>query len=171
MGYKAVWNVLEEMLIEFRKKELMIPPSIMEDLKSAKTVMLMMTEGTRAESLQKIEQYLLNVESYLVSEGQKKLGFDYVEGWLRRIDKAGREIDDEKHGEMRFIPGLSRQKKWIRVTSSNELPVEKLKSIAEKMSIFVKVQKDGSLLALGEEQSIKDFVKKLALNQKAKAPK
>ncbi|HJW97815.1 MAG TPA: DUF2096 family protein, partial [Candidatus Bathyarchaeia archaeon] len=67
MGYMAVWNVLEEMLIEFRKKELAIPPSIMEDLKSAKTVMLMMTEGKRAESLQKVEQYLLNVESYLVS--------------------------------------------------------------------------------------------------------
>lgn len=171
MGYMAVWNVLEEMLIEFRKKELAIPPSIMEDLKSAKTVMLMMTEGKRAESLQKVEQYLLNVESYLVSEGQKKIGFDYIDGWLRRIDKAGREIDDEKHGEIRFIPGLSRQKKWIRVTSSNELPVEKLKSIAEKMSLSVRVQKDGSLLAFGEEQSIKDFVKKLALNHKRKASK
>ena len=171
MGYTAVWNVLEEMLIELRKKELSMPPSIMEDLKSAKTVLLMMTEGTRAESLQKIEQYLLNVESYLVSEGQKKFGFRYIDGWLKRIDKAGREIDDEKQGEIRFIPGLSRQKKWIRVTSSDELPVEKLKTIAEKMSLSVKVQKDGSLLAFGEEQSIKDFVKKLALNQKAKASK
>jgi len=38
MGYTAVWKVLEEMLIELRKKELPIPPSIMEDLKTAKTV-------------------------------------------------------------------------------------------------------------------------------------
>jgi hypothetical protein len=39
------------------------------------------------------------------------------------------------------------------------------------MSLSVRVQKDGSLLVFGEEQSIKDFVRKLALNHKAKAPK
>jgi hypothetical protein len=168
MGYIAVWNILEEMLTELRRKKLTIPPSIMEDLKSAKTVTLMTAEENRAENLQKIEQYLLNVESYLVSEGQKKLGFEYIDGWLKRIDNASRETDDEEHRETRFIPGLPRQQKWIRITSSNDLPAEELKTLAEKMGLSIRIQKDGSFLAAGEEQRIKDFVKKLALNHKKK---
>ena len=171
MGYTAVWKVLEEMLIALRKKELPIPPSIMEDLKTAKTLTRMLTEDNRAENIQKVEQYLLSVESYLVSEGQKKFGFEYVDGWLKRIDKASRETSDEEQEEIRFIPGLPRQQKWIRVASTNELPVEKLKAMAEKTNVSYKIQKDGSVLVFGEEQSIKDFVKRITLKHKTKPGK
>lgn len=170
MGYAAVWKVLEEMLIELRRKELTIPPSIMEDLKSAKTVTRMLTDDNRAENVEKIERYLLNVESFLVSEAQRKFGLEYADLWLKRIDKANR-ICDEEQKTTRFIPGVPRQQKWIRVTSSEELPIEKLKEMVEEMSISYKVQKDGSLLVLGEEKSIKDFVKKMALKYKAKVKK
>ncbi len=171
MGYASVWKVLEEMLIESRQRELPIPPSIMDDLKSAKTVIRMLTDDNLAENIQRIEQYLLNVESYLVSEGQKKFGQDYVDKWLIRIDKASRETHDEEPKRTRFVPGIPRQQKWIRVASSKELPVERLKTMAEKMNICCEVQKDGSLLAFGEEQKIKDFVKKMALKYKAKTEK
>jgi len=171
MGYTAVWKVLEEMLVELRKKELPIPPSLMEDLKTAKTVLRMLTEDNRAENIQKVEQYLLNVESYLVSEGQKKFGFEYVDGWLKRIDKASRETSDREQEEIRFIPGLPRQLKWIRVASTNELPVEQLKAMAEKTNATYRLQKDGSVLVFGEEQSIKDFVKKITLKHKTKPGK
>jgi hypothetical protein len=60
----------------------------------------MLTEDNRAENIQKIEQYLLNVESYLVSEEQKKFGFEYADGWLRRIDKASRGASDEEQKEI-----------------------------------------------------------------------
>lgn len=171
MGYTSVWKVLEEMLIEMRQKELPIPSAIMDDLKSAKTVIRMLGEDNRAENIEKIERYLLNVESYLMSEGQKKFGQDYVDKWLNRIDKASREIHDEEQNEKRFIPGVPRQQKWIRVASSKELPIEKLEAMTEKMNISYRVQKDGSMLVFGEEQSIKDFVKKIALKYKAKAEK
>jgi hypothetical protein len=170
MGYAAVWKVLEEMLIELRGKELTIPSSVMEDLKTAKTVIRMLTEDNRAENIEKTERYLLNVESFLVSEAQRKFGLECADLWLKRIDKANR-IHDEEQKTIRFIPGVPRQQKWIRVTSSEELPLEKLKEIAEKMSISSKVQKDGSLLVLGEEKSIKDFVKKMTLKYKAKGKK
>jgi hypothetical protein len=170
MGYAAAWKVLEEMLIELRRKDLTIPPSVMEDLKSAKTVTRMLTDDNRAENVEKIERYLLNVESFLVSEAQRKFGLEYADLWLKRIDKANR-IQYEEQRTIRFIPGVPRQKKWIRVSSSEELPLEKLKEMAEKMSLSYKVQKDDSLLVLGEEKSIKDFVKKMALKYKAKGRK
>jgi hypothetical protein len=51
------------------------------------------------------------------------------------------------------------------------MSTEKSKAIASKMKLSFKVQKDGSLLVYGENQSIKDFVKKMASKYKAKAEK
>jgi hypothetical protein len=78
------------------------------------------------------------------------------------LDKASREILDEEDKETRFIPGLPRHQKWIRVTSSADLPLEKLTTIADQMDLSYNIHKNGSLLVYGEDQSIKDFVKKTA---------
>jgi hypothetical protein len=170
-GYTSVWKTLEQMMIESRQKGLPIPSSVMDDLKSAKTVTRMLADDNRAENIEKIEQYLLNVESYLVSEGQKKFGQEYADKWLKLIDEASRKTHDEEPRITRFIPGVPRQQKWIRVSPSKELPLEKLKSIAGKTSISYKIQEDGSLLVFGQEQNIKDFVKKMALKYKSKLEK
>jgi hypothetical protein len=172
MGYVAVWKALEEMVTDFRKKGLVVPPEVMGDLKNAKTLMkILKAEPSRGENIQKIEQYLGNVESYLVSEGQKKFGFECVDKWLERVAKASSEIFDEEERETRFIPGMPRQQKWIRVTSSEDLPVEQLRAVAEEMSLSYSFQKDGALLVCGEDQSIKDFVKKMASKYRSKAEK
>jgi hypothetical protein len=41
MTLLTVWKVLEEIIIEFRKKELPVPQKIMEDLRSAKVMINM----------------------------------------------------------------------------------------------------------------------------------
>ena len=91
MGYLAVWKVLEEMAADFKKRGIAVPPDVVNDLKSAKTIIkVLKADPTYAENAQKIEEYLTNVESYLVSEGQKRLGPAYVDEWLQLRAKAGR---------------------------------------------------------------------------------
>lgn len=172
MGHVAVWEVLEQMIVDFRKRGMTIPAHIMNDLKSAKTtIRILNAEPPGRGSHQKIDQYLMNVESYLVSEGQKKLGTKYVDEWLDRLDKAGKETGDQVEKETRFIAGAPRQQKWIRIAPTLETPIEKLKTIVEQLKLLCKDQKDGSLLVYGEDQSIKDFVKKVASEHKSKAEK
>ena len=172
MGYVALWKTLEQMVTDFRKKGLIIPTEIMSDLRNAKTLTkILKAEPNRGETIQKIEQCLENVESYLISEGQRKFGVEYVDRWLERLDKARREILDEEDKETRFVPGIPRHRKWIRVTSSADLPLEKLTTIADQMSLSYNVHKNGSLLVYGEDQSIKDFVKKMASKYGSKAEK
>jgi hypothetical protein len=172
MGYVAVWKALEQMVTDFRKKGLRVPTEIMSDLKNAKTLIrILKAEPSHGETVQKIEQCLENVESYLISEGQKEFGIEYADQWLERLDKASREILDEEDKETRFIPGLPRHRKWIRVTSSTDLPLEKLTKIADEMNLSYNVHKNGSLLVYGEDQSIKDFVKKMASKYGSKAEK
>jgi hypothetical protein len=172
MGYVAVWKALEQMVTDFRKKELEIPTEVMNDLKNAKTLIrILKAEPSRGDNIQKIEQCLENVESYLISEGQKEFGTEYADQWLERLDKASKETGDEEDKETRFIPGLPRHRKWIRVASSADFPLDKIKAIADKMSLSYTVHKNGSLLVYGEDQNIKDFVKKMASKYESKAEK
>ena len=67
--------------------------------------------------------------------------------------------------------GLPRQQKWIRMASTNELPVEKLEAMAEKTNATYRIQKDCSVLVFAEEQSIRDFVKRITLEHKTKPEK
>ena len=163
MGYVAVWKILEEMITDCRKKGLTVPLEVLEDLKSAKTILhILKAEPSRGEHIQKIDMYLGNVESYLVSEGHKRFGIEYVDEWLEKVNSASKEIYDEEEKENRFIPGLTRHQKWIRVASSDDLPLEKIRLIADQMKLSHTTQKDNSLLVCGEDQAIKDFVKKMA---------
>jgi len=163
MGYLAAWKVLEEVVTDFRKKGLAVPAEIMSDLRSAKTLInVLKADPSRIDTSQKIEGYLLNVESYLASEGQKVFGSKYVDEWLKRLDEASRKVVEEEEVEKRFIPGIPREHKWIRVKPSAELPIEKLKVLAEESNLLYSIQNDGCLLVYGKDEHIKEFVKKMA---------
>jgi len=163
MGYLAVWKVLEEMILEFRKRGITIPVEVMDNLKSARTMIkILKADPSRGETMQKIEEYISNVESYLISEGQKKFGVEYVDKWLKKLDEANIRFPDLEEEETRFVPGLPREQKWIRVKPSAELPMEKLKLLAKELNLSCELQGDGYLLVYGEDESLKEFVKKMA---------
>ena len=165
VGYSETWKILEEVIIEFRKKGLAVPVMVMTDLKSAKTMIkLMDAETGKGEMAPQTEQYLRNVESYLITEAQKHFP-ERIDDWLRRLDKASVEIcnyvKDEAKGESRFIPGLPRDQKWVRVTPITSLPDWKLKQLAEESNLSLKTEKDGHLIAYGKPEDIREFVKKM----------
>jgi hypothetical protein len=163
MGYLAVWKVLEEMIIEFRKKGLPVPATVMNDLKSARTMIkIISADASRGEIAQKAEEYLGNVESYLVTEAQKEFAPEYIDAWLRRLEEASCETCSEVgEEESKFIAGLPRDQKWIRVEPLASLPLEKLKQLAEESNLSCSVQEDGRLLVYGKAEDIKGFVKKM----------
>jgi hypothetical protein len=162
MGHLAVWKVLEEMIIEFRKRGLPIPVTVMNDLKSARTMIkIVNVDASRGETAQKAEEYLGNVESYLVTEAQKEFAPEYIDEWLRRLEEASCEICEEEGEEPRFISGLPRDQRWIRVEPLASLPLEKLKQLAKESNLSCSVQEDGRLLVYGKAEDIKGFVKKM----------
>lgn len=172
MGYLAAWKVLEDMVTDFRKRGIAVPVKIIDDLKSARTIIrVLKADPTCGENIQKIEDYLEKVESYLASEGQRKLGQAYVDKWLELRDQAGRRIIDEEEEKNRFVTGLPRDQKWIRLASSKELPIEKLKTLADESNLSYNLQTDGCLLVFGPDNAIKDLIKKIAAIYKSKAGK
>ncbi|MEM2093088.1 MAG: DUF2096 family protein [Candidatus Bathyarchaeia archaeon] len=169
MGYLAVWKVLEEMVVDLRRKGISIPSNVVNDLRQAKTLIgILAADHTRLDTGQKIEQQLQDIEAFLVSEAQGKLGSKYVEEWLNRLEEAYRRPFDEEVEESRFIAGVPRDRRWIRIKTSADLPAETVKALAEKTGLSVEEQDGGYLLIYGEDELVKDFVKMIASKHKAK---
>ena len=167
MGYSAVWKVLEEIIIELRKKGVATPQSVMNDLKSAKVLMKIMdaSQKDRGETAPKVEQYLGSVEAYLVTEAQKFFEPARIDEWLRRLEEASCDTcavwGAEEKEEAKFVSGVPRDQKWIRVEPIATLPLEKLKQLAEKQNLASRLQEDGRLLVYGKAEDIKAFVKEM----------
>jgi len=163
MSYLAVWKVLEEMIIDFRKRGIAVPTNVVQDLKYAKTLVnVLKTDFSQIETSKRIDEYLQNVELYLISKAQEKLGNEYVDKWLKRLDEATKKTIDGENEAVRFVHGVPREQHWIRIIPSKELSFEMLKALAEEQNLALEVQKDGCLLVHGEDDNVKDFVKKIA---------
>ncbi len=150
-------------MIELRKKGVTIPPEVLTDLKSAKLMIkISEQEGSRGDASQKVEEYLGNVESYLLTEAQKTLSPETIDQWLRRLEQANAETCEEQAAEEnKFITGVPRDQKWVRVEPVGNLPTERIQQFARESNLSVNPQKDGRLLVYGQPECIKGFLKKM----------
>jgi hypothetical protein len=163
MGHNmATWKLLEDIMLELKKKGLSIPSNVMEDLRAAKSMIkLSCMQDSRGEAIQKAEEYTANVEAYLVTEGQRILGSEIVDQWLRRLEEANADVCEEKTEESKFVTGVPRDQKWVRVEPITNLSTERIQQIAKEQSLTVNQQKDGRLVVFGQPEAIKDFLKKM----------
>ncbi|KPV64295.1 MAG: hypothetical protein AOA66_0255 [Candidatus Bathyarchaeota archaeon BA2] len=165
MSYNERWKVLADLLTELRKRGEKIPPDVMNDLRSAKTMIeILKADPTHIENIPKLEAYMGNVESYLIFAAQKKFGLEFVEQWMKKLEEARRAVKVEGKAEAppRFVPGLPKGKRWVRVQISEDTSQEDIERIARENKLLCKMQKNGYMLVYGSSESIKTFVKKMA---------
>ena len=162
MGYLAVWKVLEKITTSFRKKQLPVPGRVMNDLKAARTMIkIMNTDSGHGEARQKIEEYLGTVEAYLITEAEKHFSPGHIDKWLKRLETANCETCEQNMEESRFITGVPRDQKWLRVEPLANLPDEKLKQFAKETNLSTSTQKDGRMLVYGQARDLQEFIKKM----------
>jgi hypothetical protein len=164
MGYTAKWKVLEDMMVELRKKGVEMPPTVINDLRSAKLMIKIVEAGdSTGDATLKLEEILGSVESYLVTEAQNILSAQAVDEWLKRLDEASLSTCETKgEKENTFITGVPRDQKWVRVEPIPNLPTERLKQIAKENNLSANQQEDGRLVIYGQQEDIKAFLKKMA---------
>jgi hypothetical protein len=167
MGYTATWKVLEELMLDMYKKGAAVPPNVINDLRNAK-LMIKISESSDAkgETAMKVDEFLGNVESVLLAEAQKTFGGEYVDGWLKRIDEANVQCETcqpapTKAEENKFVIGVPRDQKWVRVEPNGTLTCEHIESIAKETNLTLNPQKDGRLVVYGQPESLKAFLKKM----------
>jgi len=94
MGHKNTWDILNELITEFRRKGETIPPEVMADLRAAKTMInVLNADPTKKENVSSIEKYLRNVESHLIFAAQTKFGSEFMNRWMDRFREAWEKPD------------------------------------------------------------------------------
>jgi hypothetical protein len=164
MGHNmASWKLLEDMMIELKKKGVTVPVNILEDLRAAKSMIKLHCTFSPGEgdAIQKADELTATVEAFLVTEAQKVMSSEAVDEWLRELEKANAEICEEPTAESKFVTGVPRDQKWVRVEPIASLPTERILQIAKGQNLAVNSQKDGRLVVYGQTEGIKEFVKKM----------
>lgn len=171
--YESVWKILSDMITDFRRKGEEIPKQIMDDLRSAKTLIeVLKVKPGQIETAAKVECYLSSVESYLIITAKEKFGDKYVKNWVKKIEEAKVGLHEiEEKTETKFVPGLPRDKHWIRVRLDEDINVEEIRRIAESEGLSCELQKDGFLLISGNKDKVKSFVRRAAETLKSKKKK
>jgi hypothetical protein len=164
MGHNQVWKTLDSLIAEFRKRGKPAPPNIIEDLRSAKTMMqVLKADPKHAENIPTIEMYLGNVESYLIFESHQKFGAQFAEDWMQKLRDARKTSDAEGEpleSSSKFVPGVPRDQKWLRVQVSDDMPENEIKKLAAECGLSTRIQPDGYVLVLGDDSRIKLFIQK-----------
>ncbi|MGD6807881.1 MAG: DUF2096 family protein [Candidatus Bathyarchaeia archaeon] len=156
------WKLLEDMMLELKKAGVVIPAKTIEDLRSAKSLIKLSCMPNSGDAIQKAEEYLANVEAFVMTEGQKAFGEERVDGWLRQLEEANIEVCAEAVTvEEKYVVGMPRDQKWVRVEPIGELTAEKIGQIAKEQNMQVKNQKDGKLVVYGRPENLKAFLKKM----------
>jgi hypothetical protein len=162
MSHTATWKVLEDLMIELRKKGASTPPNTLNDLRNAKLMIkICESEGCSGDAEQKVVEYLGNVESSLINEAQKTLSSENVDEWLRRIKGATTKTNEEKTEKNAFITGVPRDQKWVRIEPNGNLTSEKILEMAKENDLSVNVQRDGRLVIFGQSENTKEFLKRM----------
>lgn len=163
---------MADLVGELKKSGESIPDQVMRDLRAAKTMIeIMKVEPSRTENLLRIEEYFSNVESYIVSAAGSRLGEQYVHKWLDKVAETQKTRQSwELQQPKRFPVGVPRDKQWIRLKPSDDLPIEKIKRISKQLGLKSKAQDDGYILIVGADDQVREFIKKTA-QQLRKTPK
>ena len=164
MGYEELWKALADLYSDLRKKGELIPNEIMKDLRSAKTmIQILKADPTNIENIPRVETYLENLEFHLAPAAQKRFGTEYVDQWMKKLEEAKKRIcDEEEAAAPRFVPGIPRGERWIRVQVSKETPQRNIERLAEENKLSYRIQEDGYLLVYGSDEGIKSFIKRLS---------
>jgi len=166
MGYGEAWKVLADLIVEFRKRRERIPANVMNDLRSAKTmIQVFKADPTHVENIPQIETYLESVESYLFLVAEEKYGARFVEEWMEKLSQARKKVEETKETVSKFVPGLPRGKHWVRIQISKDTPRKEIENLAKEENLSYKMQKNGYMLVYGNIKSIKSFVNSLRKQQ------
>jgi hypothetical protein len=162
MSYEEKWKVLADFLIELQERGEKIPVEVMQNLRSAKTmIQVLKADPSHVENLSRIDTYLRNVESYAIFTAEKH-GTEIVNEWLRKLETEKiRKPIEKKENASTFIPGIPRDKSWVRIQISEDTPPEEIKKLVESSNLSYKMQKKGYMLVYGNGENIKSFMKRM----------
>ena len=179
VNYGSVARTLEEFLKELIEKGMTIPPQVVADLKTGRSVLSIykrMPEETDIESEldaiadveMKARISLQNVEMNLLSLADEKIGREYAEEWQRKINASYEDqtetsdnAEDAVSGTSPYITGVPKGEYFIRIKQTELAEVNGLDKLLVSYGLTSDSQADGYLLIYGRKEDVSAFLKEI----------
>lgn len=157
------WKLLEDMVLELKRAGVTIPARVIEDLRSAKAmIQLSHTEGSHGTALQKAEEYLSNVEAYVITEAQSRFGAEKADQWIRQLEEASGRACPEPVACGKFVVGVPRDQRFVRIEPNGDLTCERVQVLAKEYGMQVALQPDNKIVVYGSAEILKRFLRRVA---------
>ncbi len=148
--------------MELQNKGEKIPPEIMDDLRSAKTIIqVLKADPTSTENKARADKYLRNVESYVILTAEE-FGTETVEDWLKKLKETKKVEQKDKKTQPKFVHGIPRDKNWVQIQTSKETSKELVIKYAQKNGLSYVEREKRQIIVYGNKENIKSFVKSMA---------
>ncbi|KON26678.1 hypothetical protein AC480_05300 [miscellaneous Crenarchaeota group archaeon SMTZ1-55] len=172
MNYEPAWRVLEALVLDLKKKHVIVLPDLIDDLKSAQTLInIYKTDPTALEVVTQIETYFETLESNLLYLAGSDVGEDYANAWLRRLYEArmqgGRETPP---GRSRFVSGVPKGEYWIRIQLSDLIRDEEVDTLLAQRGLISEAQANGYRLIYGKKENVTAFIKEVSEKLRRQKP-
>ncbi|MEE8322493.1 MAG: DUF2096 family protein [Candidatus Bathyarchaeia archaeon] len=166
MNYQYLWKALEELIFELKKKQITVLPELLDDLRSAHTLIKIYgTDSSALEVATDIERYLENIEANLIYLAHSDVGEEYGEDCLKRVHDARiRGLHEETKIPTTFVSGVPKGAHWIRFKISDLIDDKEVDILLEKWELLGSMQEDGYLLIHGKKENVKAFIKEVSKN-------
>jgi hypothetical protein len=153
---------MEELMVELRSKGAAIPPEIVDDLRSARTLTAIYRRDPTALSIEaELASYMAKVEPILLYLAESGIGKEHADSWQMKINDARTETRAGPAQAPRFVLGVSKGDHWIRIKVADLLSEGDLKEMLERLNLSAKPQEDGYLLVYGDEGNVKTLVREI----------
>lgn len=165
MPHETVWQTLEALIEEFRRRGEAIPSEVMEDLRATKSLIeVSRARSTFSEDSFQIDMYLNTIEVYLMPKAQEKFGQKFADKWMKELEKARKEGPKEKETSStvsKFLLSMPRDTPWVRVKISEDIRKEVVEALAKKSGLRTSDKEDRYLLVYGDKEKLDFFMKKM----------
>jgi len=164
MNYEYLWKALEELIVELKKKRVTVIPELVDDLKSAQTLIkIYSTDSTAIEVATDIERYLEKIEANLIYLARSDVGEKYSDDCLKIVHEARMKgLREKAKVPTTFVSGVPKGAHWIRFKISDLIDDEEVDMLLEKLGLLSAMQEDGYLLIHGKEESVKAFIREVS---------
>lgn len=165
MQYEKVWKVLEDLFKTLVKQGEKVPSNIINDLRSAKTlIQIYKMKPDDSQSIVKIETLLDKIESGLIFLMEKSRGIESAKEWMKKIEemRGGRLEVIEEEAITRAVYGVPKDKSWIKIKLSDDLTKERIMEKAKSLNLKVEESEEGHLLVIGNKDDLKSLIKNIA---------
>jgi hypothetical protein len=148
-------------MLDLMEKGVSIPPHLIEDLKSGRTLIGVHNAGPQEPDASEPTPFLQMVEANLMSLAETELGMCYADVWQVKISETYTEEGTKTPPPAKFVSGIPKGEHWVRIDLSQLSAEGEAKELLSRLNLSSRQEEDGYLLIHGSKEDISVFLKEL----------